>query len=94
MRETPALDRLRSADPPTASDSDLIAVTITRLQRAVVKMQAREYDDELQEHLERAAEFLGWVATNIWMREERDSESTAPACDPSTGGDPDMREEA
>lgn len=64
-----SLERLRSATPPTAADSDLIVVAINRLQRAVVKMQAREYDVELTEHLERAAEFLGWVATNIWMRE-------------------------
>lgn len=71
--ETPALDRMRSAEPPSAADSDLIVVAINRLQRAVVKMQAREYDDELQEHLEKAAEFLGWVATNIWLREEPES---------------------
>lgn len=73
--DTPALDRLRSADPPTASDSDLISVAITRLQRAVVLMQAHEYGPELEEHLERAAEFLGWVATNIWMRDSGGSEN-------------------
>lgn len=72
--DTPALDRLRSATPPTASDSDLVVVVINRLQRAVVKMQSREYDEELNEHLERAAEFLGWVATNIWLRDQKDEE--------------------
>lgn len=68
--ETPFLDRMCSAEPPRAADSDLITIAITRLQRAVLKMQARQYDAELEEHLEKAAEFMGWVATNIWMRNE------------------------
>lgn len=70
QRALEGLARMKSPEPPPVADSDLIVMAINRLQRAVVKMQAFQYDDELQEHLTRAGEMLGWVAENMWSREE------------------------
>lgn len=56
--------------PPAVTDSDLIVMAINRLQRAVVKMQALEYDEQCEEHFVRASEMLGWVAANMWARKE------------------------
>lgn len=77
MSDTPSLDRLLNPEPPTATDSDMIVMAINRLNRAVVKMQAHEYDEELNEHLEKAAAFMGWVATNMWVRNEREKDGQA-----------------
>lgn len=74
-----SLSQFRTAEPPVVADSDLIVMAINRLQRAVVKMQAHEYDDEMNEHLQKASEMLGWVAKNIWMRGDNDpAEATFP----------------
>lgn len=69
---------MKTPEPPPVADSDLIVMAINRLQRAVVKMQAYEYDDQLQEDLTRAGEMLGWVAENMWNRDHPES------------GDPDV----
>lgn len=76
QRSLESLRRMETPDPPTASDSDLIGVAIMRLQRAVTKMQAIEYDDELNIHLAKAGEMLGWVAHNMMGRAE-ESEATS-----------------
>lgn len=68
-RSLEGLARMKTPEPPPVADSDLIVMAINRLQRAVVKMQAFEYDDQLNEHLTRAGEMLGWVAENMWQRE-------------------------
>jgi hypothetical protein len=65
------------AQPPQVTDSDLIVMAINRLQRAVVKMQALEYDEQCEEHFVRASEMLGWVATNMWARKESAAEDSA-----------------
>ena len=70
-----AFERMSATQPPQVADSDLIVMAINRLNRAVVKMQARQYDDEFQDHFTRAVEMIGWVATNIWAREEREAEA-------------------
>jgi hypothetical protein len=70
QRSLEGLRRMTTPEPPQVADSDLIVMAINRLERAVVKMQAFEYDDQLQEHLSRAAEMLGWVAQNMWDRTE------------------------
>lgn len=57
-------------EAPTASDSDLIGIAIIRLQRARDRMQDMLYDDETWKHLEKGAEFLGWVATQWRRRQE------------------------
>lgn len=68
-RSLEGLARMKAPEPPPVADSDLIVMAINRLQRAVTKMQAFEYDDQLQEHLSRAGEMLGWVAENMWNRD-------------------------
>ncbi|MDQ1113962.1 hypothetical protein QE418_003410 [Microbacterium testaceum] len=78
-----SLDAMRSKEPPTVQDSDVVGMAINRLQRAVVKMQAKQYDDELNEHLVRAGEMLGWVAENMWNRQ--DSEPEREAAPPAPG---------
>jgi hypothetical protein len=53
---------------PTIYDSDLLFLAINRLERAAVKMQAREYDAELDDHMQRAAEMFEWAAWNMSNR--------------------------
>lgn len=67
-----SLAKFRNAEPPQVADSDLIVMAINRLQRAVVKMQARQYDDEMHEHLQKASDMLAWVAKNVWIRGDDD----------------------
>lgn len=74
-RSLEGLARMKQPEPPAVADSDLIVMAINRLQRAVAKMQAYEYDDVLQEHLVRAGEMLGWVAQNMWDRENSPQEN-------------------
>lgn len=69
-----SFEKMSSLEPPQVADSDLIIMAINRLERAVKKMQALEYDDEFQEHFTRAVDMIGWVATNVWAREERAAE--------------------
>lgn len=63
-----SLAAMRGTEPPSVNDSDLVIMAINRLQRAVVKMEALEYDAKLAEHLTRAAEVLGWVAHSMLQR--------------------------
>lgn len=71
-RSLEGLQRMKSPEPPQVADSDLVVMAINRLQRAVTKMQAFEYDAQLEEHLTRAAEMLGWVAQNMLSRQEQE----------------------
>lgn len=79
-----SLRQFASAQPPQVADSDLIVMAINRLERAVVKMQARQYDELMHEHLQRASEMLGWVAKNVWLR---DGEAPAPEVPPMGHGE-------
>ena len=68
MRDS--FEKISSLEPPQVADSDLIIMAINRLERAVTKRQALENDAEFEEHITRAVEMIGWVATNVWAREE------------------------
>lgn len=57
---------------PTIYDSDLIQLAIIRLQRAVEKMQRREYDAELDDQMARAGEMFEWAAWNMSNRNTRE----------------------
>ena len=57
---------------PTIYDSDLLFLAINRLERAAKKMQAREYDAELDDHMQRAAEMFEWAAWNMSHRNTRE----------------------
>lgn len=80
MRES--FEAITRTEPPQVADSDLIIMAINRLNRAVLKMQALEYDAEFQDHFTRAVEMIGWVATNVWAREERATTDQEPGRQP------------
>lgn len=53
---------------PVIYDSDLLLLVVSRLERAAKKMQAREYDAELDDHMQRAGEMFEWAAWNMSNR--------------------------
>lgn len=59
---------------PAIYDSDLLYLAINRLERAAEKMQRREYDAELDDHMQRAGEMFEWAAWNMANRRTGEEE--------------------
>lgn len=61
-------------EQPAIKDSDLIYLTIKRLEAVAGKMAQLEYDSELDQMMESAIELFDWVAWNMANRKVRGDE--------------------
>lgn len=64
---------------PPVHDSDIIYLAIKRLERVAEKMMRFEYDDELDRHMDAAAEWFDWAAYNMTRRRDAVDEATGGA---------------
>jgi len=68
------MDEEQGPEQPAIKDSDLIYLTVKRLEAVAAKMAKLEYDAELDKMMSSAVELFEWAAWNIEHRKVRGDE--------------------